>query len=199
MAKLFCRHLHPLHVPPHNLAFTRMAWLLDLAFFREYKRLIEENVLWLGTRFASTNSDFYQCPERREAYGCIVANMCSYRYHFKDGRRLFVSQQTLKQGVEAKLAIKLGKLAGLETVVSFKKFDGPKTGVGIGTWMVSEHSNKGLLPAYVGYHSTDGASNAVSSINHYTLMTEMNREGEIYHDKVSFCFVGQPLIPVHVF
>ena len=132
MAKLFCRHLHPLHVPPHNLAFMRMVWLLDLAFFREYKRLIEENVLWLGTRFASTNSDFYQCPERREAYGCIVANMCSYRYHFKDGRRLFVSQQTLKQGVEAKLAIKLGKLAGLETVVSFKKFDGPKTGAGIG-------------------------------------------------------------------
>ena len=200
MAKLCFRHLHPLHVPPHNLAFTRMVHLLDLAFYREYQRLIDENVLWLGTRFASTNSDFYQCPERREAYGCIVANMCAYRYHFKDGRRLFVSQQTIKQGVEAKLAITLGKLAAMETVVSFKKFDGPKTGVGIGEWMVAEHANKGLLPAYVGYHATDGASNAVASINHYTLMTEMNRDGAVHHDKVCVLFCSSTtLIPSSVF
>ena len=183
MAKLFFTQLHPLHKPPQNIAFMRLVRLLDLAFFREYKRLINENVLWLGSNFASTNSDFYQCPERREAYGCIVANMCAYKYHFRDGRQLFVSQQTLKQGAEAKLAIKKGSLAGLETVNSFKKFDGPKTGIGIANWLVSEHANKGLLPAYVGYHSTDGASNAVSSIHHYDLMTQMNREGAVHHDK----------------
>jgi hypothetical protein len=184
MAKLFMKNLHPLHTPPQNLAFMRMVRLLDLAFYREYQRLIDENVLWLGTRFASTNSDFYQCPERREAYGCIVGNMCSYRYQFRDGRNLFVSKQTLKQGVEEKLAISQGILDGMETVVSFKMFDGPKTGAGIGKWMVAEHANKGLLPAYVGYHSTDGASNAVSSVEHYELMTEMNRDGAVYHDKV---------------
>jgi hypothetical protein len=81
----------------------------------------------LGTRFASTNSDFYQCPERQESYGCIVGNMCSLCYHFKDGCDLFVSQQTLKQGADSKVAIAVGTLAGLEIVVSFKKFDGAKT------------------------------------------------------------------------
>jgi hypothetical protein len=195
MSKLFFRHLHPLHVPPQNLPFMRMVRLLDLAFFREYKRLIDENVLWLGSRFASTNSDFYQCPERRESYGCIVGNMCSYRYHFRDGRQLFVSRQTLKQGAEKKLSIAKGTLAGLETVVSFKKFDGAKTGAGIGAWMVAEHESKGLLPSYVGYHSTDGASNAVSSINHYELLTEMNNDGVIHHDKVCrFCFYVFPFV-----
>jgi hypothetical protein len=183
MAKQFFSHLHPLHRPPHNRAFMRMVRLLDLSFFREYKRLVNENVLWLGARFASTNSDFYQCPERREAYGCIVANMCSYKFHFKDGRQLFVSQQTLRQGGQSKLAIEKGNLAGMETVLSFKKFDGVKSGVGIGQWMVAEHASKGLLPAYVGYHSTDGAANAVASINHYELMTEMNRDAPIDHEK----------------
>ena len=183
MAKNFFCHLHPLHKPPHNRAYMQMVRLLDQAFFREYQKLIDENVLWLGSRFASTNSDFYQCPERREAYGCIVANMCSYRYHFKDGRRLFVSQHTLKKGAQAKLATTKGVLAGLETVLSFKKFDGPKTGIGIGTWLVAEHKNKGLLPSYVCYHSTDGASNAVSSVNHYELMTQMNNDGSVHHDK----------------
>ena len=178
------KNLHPLHTPPQNLAFMRMVRLLDLAFYREYQRLIDENVLWLGTRFASTNSDYYQCPERREAYGCIVGNMCSYRYQFRDGRNLFVSKQTLKQGVEEKLAISKGILDGMETVVSFKMFDGPKTGAGIEKWMVAEHASKGLLPAYVGYHSTDGASNAVSLVEHYELMTEMNHDGAVYHDKV---------------
>jgi hypothetical protein len=49
--------------------------------------------------------------------------------------------------------------------------------------MQHEHASKGLLPAYVGYHSTDGASNAVASANHYELLTEMNRDAPIHHDK----------------
>jgi hypothetical protein len=183
MAKLFFRQLFPLHTPPQNLPFMRIVRLLDLAFFREYKRLIDENVLWLGSSFASTNSDFYQCPERREAYGCIVANMCSKQYVFKDGRHLFVSQQTIKEGAINKLAITKGTLKGMETVISFKKFDGAKTGIGIGNWMAAEHMSKGLLPAFVGYHSTDGASNAVASANHYALLAEMNTDSPIQHDK----------------
>jgi hypothetical protein len=109
--------------------------------------------------------------------------MCAQKYHFKDGRRLFVSHQTLNEGANKLLLIADGQLLGLEAVVAFKKFDGPKTGVGIGTWMMNEHASKGLLPAYVGYHSTDGASNAVSSVKHYALLTATNNECPVYHDK----------------
>jgi hAT family C-terminal dimerisation region len=183
MAKQYFRHLVPAHRPPQNLPFMRLVRLLDLAFFREYRRLIDDNVLWLGNRFASTNSDFYQCPERRESYGCIVSNMCAWKYFFKDGRQLFVSQKTLNEGVRSKLSISDGSLSGLETVLAFKKFDGVKSGVGIGTWLRDEHASKGLLPDYVCYHSTDGASNAVASANFYTLLTEINRNSAINHDK----------------
>jgi hypothetical protein len=182
MAKRFMRHLDPLHTPPQNVPFMRMVRLLDLAFHREYQRLIDDNILWLGQRFASTNSDFYQCPERREAYGCIVANMCSKRYHFKDGRRLFISNQTLSEGGRSQVAIKEGMLQGLEVVISFKQFDGAKTGVGVGTWLYDEHFEKGLKPSYVMYHSTDGASNAVASADHYNLLSEMNTDSEILHN-----------------
>jgi hypothetical protein len=182
MAKQFFRMLEPLHTPPQNLPFMRMLRLLDLAFYREYKRLIEDNVVWLGSSFASTNSDFYVCLERRESYGCIVANMCAMKYHFRNGRHLFVSKQTLNKGAKKMLSIEAGSLHGLEAVISFKKYDGAKTGVGIGKWMLTEHESKGLLPQYVGYHSTDGASNAVASANHYELLTEMNRDSPIHHD-----------------
>jgi hypothetical protein len=111
--------------------------------------------LWLGNRFASSNSDFYQCPKRREEYGCIVANMFSHEYYFKDGRCLFVSNQTLNEGVRNQLAIKEGVLKGCEVVLSFKRFNGAKTGIGVGTWLYDEHLEKGLKPSYVVYHATD--------------------------------------------
>jgi hypothetical protein len=182
MAKHFFRTLEPLHVPPQNLPFMRMLRLLDLSFYREYKRLIDDNVIWLGSQFASTNSDFYVCPERKESYGCIVANMYSMKYHFDDGQQLFVSKQTLNEGAKKKLNIAEGSLQGLEAVIAFKRYDGKKDGAGIGAWMRSEHESKGLLPQYVGYHSTDGASNAISSANHYDVLTEMNRDSPIHHD-----------------
>jgi hypothetical protein len=122
-AKLFFQFLDPMHRPPQNIAFMRILRLLDLAFYREYQRLIEDNVVWLGSLFASTNSDFYVCPERRESYGCIVANMSSFKYSFHDGRQLFVSKKTLNEGAKNKLSIPDGTLSGLETVLSFKRYD----------------------------------------------------------------------------
>jgi hypothetical protein len=184
MAKRFLQQLDPLHKPPQNIPFMRIVRLLDLAFHREYQRLIDDNVLWLGSRFVSSNSDFYQCPERREAYGCIVANMFSHEYYFKDGRSLFVSDQTLNEGVRNQLAIKDGVLACCEVVVSFKRFNGAKTGIGVGEWLYDEHLEKGLKPNYIVYHATDGASNAVASANHYRLLSEMNGglESRILHN-----------------
>jgi hypothetical protein len=182
-AKLFFTHLDQSHKSPQNVPFMRLVRLLDLAFFREYKHLIDDNVCWLGSMFASTNSDFFTCPERKESYGCIVSNMCAMKYFLKNGQHVFVSRQSLNEGVSKMLAIEDGQLLGLEAVISFKRFDGEKTGAGIGAWMTKEHGDKGLLPAYVGYHSTDGASNAVASADHYGLLTEMNRDSPIYHDK----------------
>ena len=182
-AKRFFRTLNALHVPPHNLAYMRIVRLCELAFFREYKRLINDNVLWLGGSFASTNSDFYRNSGRRESYGCIVATMASLRYNFKNGRSLFVSKRTLHEGANHLLACKIGHLSQCETVNSFKRFDGAHTGKGVGAWLASEHESKGLKPQYVGYHCTDGAANAVASANEYELLTEMNRDSTIRHDK----------------
>ena len=129
MAKRFASNLDPRYRPPQNWPFMRILRLLDNAFHREYQRLIDDNVLWLGTRFASSNSDFYTCPERRQSFGCIVSNMSAYQYNFKDGRKLFVSEKTLAEKGRAMLAVDKGVLGGCEVVVSFKEFGGAKTGV----------------------------------------------------------------------
>ena len=187
-AKRFVRHLHPLHKPPQNLSFMRIVRIVEQAFFREYSRLIDDNVLWLGSGFASTNSDFYKNAERRESYGCIVANMAAYQYEFSQGRKLFVSQRTLNEGASKYLACKTGTLSQLETVNSFKRFEGSHTGKAVGQWLAEEHRAKGLLPEYVGYHCTDGASNAVASVIEYEVLTENERGSAINHQK---CFAHQ--------
>jgi hypothetical protein len=146
-AKRFFQHLDPLHKPPHNLMFMRIVRLLELAFFKEYRRLIDDNVLWLGRGFASTNSDFYKNPERRESYGCIVATMAAIRYDFKGGQKLFVSKQTLNEGVSNLLSCSKGVLSQLETVNSFKLFDGAHTGKAIGEWLAKEPRRRGCCPA----------------------------------------------------
>jgi hypothetical protein len=119
--------------------------------------------------------------------------MFSHEYYFKDGRPLFVSNQTLNKGVRNQLAMKEGVLKCCEVVLSFKRFNGAKTGIGVGTWLNDEHLEKGLKPSYVVYHAMDGASNAVASANHYRLLAEMNGVYEYYtalawHTKT----IGQP-------
>ena len=161
----------------------RLVRLLELAFFREYQRLINDNIVWLGQGFAATNSDFYKNPERRESYGCIVANMPGFKYTFIGGQKLFVSRQTISEVAEDMLAIKDGVLCQCETVNSFKRFDGAHTGAAVGRWLAKEHELKGLLPQYVAFHCTDGASNAVASKSEYDLLTEMNRSSPINHNK----------------
>ena len=52
---------------------------MEKAIFREYKRIIVDNALLYGKNFVSTNSDFYTNKERRESYGCLVANMLYHR------------------------------------------------------------------------------------------------------------------------
>ena len=69
----------------------------------------------------------------------------------------------------------------LEAVISFKRFDAAHTGQEVGAWLAAEHEAKGLLPEYVAFHSTDGASNAVASVNEYEALTEMNRSSPIHH------------------
>jgi hypothetical protein len=54
--------------------------LLEQAIFREYHRIVNDNVLLYGTDFVSTNSDFYTNKERRESFGCLVANMLAQQY-----------------------------------------------------------------------------------------------------------------------
>jgi hypothetical protein len=101
----------------------------------------------------------------------------------KDGRSIFVSKQTLNEGASDLLASTIGDLDQCEAVISFKRFEGAHTGKGVGAWLEYEHKAKGLLPQYVGYHFTDGASNAVASVNEYEFLTEMNRDTPINHQK----------------
>jgi hypothetical protein len=76
----FFQSLDPYHIPPHRLAFMRIVRLLEQAVYREYHRIVTDNALLYGSNFASSNSDFYTNKERRESYGCLVANMLAQRY-----------------------------------------------------------------------------------------------------------------------
>ena len=78
----FFQLLDPLHVPPQRVPFLRILRLLEEAVFREYRRIVNDNVQLYGADFASTNSDFFTSKERRETFGCIVGNMLAQRYHF---------------------------------------------------------------------------------------------------------------------
>jgi hypothetical protein len=79
----FFRTLDPSHMPPYRLAFVRIIRLLEQAVFREYHRIVSDNVLLYGGDFVSTNSDFYTNKERRESFGCLVSNMLAQRYVFE--------------------------------------------------------------------------------------------------------------------
>jgi hypothetical protein len=70
----------------------RITRLLEKAVFREYHRIVADNALLYGTDFASTNSDFYTNKERRESYGCLVANMLAQQYIFKVSCRSSLSR-----------------------------------------------------------------------------------------------------------
>jgi hypothetical protein len=81
-AQRFFQSLDPSHVPPHRVAFMRIVRLLEAAIFREFHRIVNDNALLYGSDFVSTNSDFYTNKERRESYGCLVANMMAQQYLF---------------------------------------------------------------------------------------------------------------------
>jgi hypothetical protein len=82
----FFRSLCPTYSPPSRLAFMRIVRLLDQAVLREYRRIIADNVIQYGMKFASTNSDFYTNKERRESFGCLVANTLAQQYVFEVSR-----------------------------------------------------------------------------------------------------------------
>jgi hypothetical protein len=101
----------------------------------------------------------------------------------QDGRHVFVSRKTLSDGAKQFIAIKEPELDDLEFVLNFQMFEGAKTGVNIGTWLVESHKDKGLLPDFLQHHSTDGASNATSSVKEYALQTQAFTESNITHSK----------------
>ena len=76
-----------------------------------------------------------------------------------------------------------GCLINARLSTPFKRYESAHTGKAIGAWLASEHEAKGLLPQYVGYHCTDGASNAVASVNEYGILTEINRDTPINHQE----------------
>ena len=94
-----------------------------------------------------------------------------------------MSKQMLNEGAKELLSCSKGILSQCETVLAFKRFDGSHTGKGVGLWLEAEHKSKGLLPNYVGFHCTDGASNALVLANEYEILTEMNRDCETNHHK----------------
>ena len=102
----------------------------------EFRRLIDDSVHEFGTNFCSSNSDFYWNRERKESYGCIVTNMMSKRYIFKDGRKLFISKKSLAELNLSELSIDDFVLCDLEYVMNCELFQERKTGSAIGVWFV---------------------------------------------------------------
>ena len=91
-AQNFFQSMDPSHVAPHRLAFMRIVRLLEKAVFQEYNRIMNDNALQYTSNFCSTNSDFFTNKERRESYGCLVANMLSQRHVLTVSLLAFVSQ-----------------------------------------------------------------------------------------------------------
>jgi hypothetical protein len=175
----FFKLLQPSHVPPHRIAFMRITELLEKAVFREYHRIVADNALLYGTKFASTNSDFYTKKERRESYGCLVANMMAQQYIFKVSHHLLFSSFQCKSSF-----VVVSSIVKLPTVSHFvctlyalclcvlgwtegvcqqqvvprycQKYggNGPVGEVRLG-------DKAGLRGQFIICHSTDGASNAV--------------------------------------
>ena len=83
LALRFFRSLDPSYSPPNRLAFMRIVRLLDQAVMREYRRIISDNAILYGSNFVSSNSDFYTNKERRESFGCLVANTLAQQYVFE--------------------------------------------------------------------------------------------------------------------
>jgi hypothetical protein len=61
----------------------RIICLLDKAILREYQRIVNDNAILYVFDFVSSNSDFYTNKERRELYGCLVANMTAQHHIFE--------------------------------------------------------------------------------------------------------------------
>lgn len=172
----FFRSLDPSHVPPHRIAFMRLVRLLDQALFREYHRIVNDNALLYGTDFVSTNSDFYTNKERRESYGCLVANMLAQQYVFNDGRRLFMSTRTYNEGGKKLVVMAEMEKRDLETILAFDQFNESKTSMNIAAWLTTGHCRAGLKPDYILCHATDGASNAVGSSMEFQAITSCLKE-----------------------
>lgn len=82
-AQRFFSSLDPSHIAPQRIPFMRIVRLLDMAVSREFQRIVNDNFLLYGSNFVSTNSDFFTNSERRESFGCVVANMLGQRYYFE--------------------------------------------------------------------------------------------------------------------
>jgi hypothetical protein len=67
----------------NRVAFIQIIPLLGKAVLREYQRIVNNTALLYSFDFVSTNSDFYTNKERRESYGCLVANMTAQQHIFE--------------------------------------------------------------------------------------------------------------------
>lgn len=70
------------HAPPQRIPFMRIVRLLQQAVFREFARIVNDNLLLYGSNFLSTNSDFYTNSERQASFGCLVSNQLAQKYIF---------------------------------------------------------------------------------------------------------------------
>jgi hypothetical protein len=98
----------------------------------------------------------------------------------KDGRRLFVSNKSYREGAVKKSIVFVDPdKSDLEVVLSFDGFPHSKTSKNICDWLRSAHARAGLKSEYILCHATDGASNAVSSAAAFTAVAGAVRETPI--------------------
>jgi hypothetical protein len=96
----------------------------------------------------------------------------------KDGRKLFISKQTLKE-IDDSSIVRQNHAADLEAVLAFEQFPKSKTSENIADWLIKSHLRGGLNPEYILCHATDGASNAVGSAMEFQAITSAVRQSAI--------------------
>jgi hypothetical protein len=99
----------------------------------------------------------------------------------KDGRRVFVSNRSYNDGAKEFIVTEAPAKSDLETVIAFEKFQDAKTGKNIADWLLTSHLKAGLKGEYIMCHSTDGASNAVSSSMEFQYMMDAVKASSIRH------------------
>jgi hypothetical protein len=93
----YTQSLDPKHNPPDHLKINRIVEVLADAGVLEFVKICNERRKLLRHGFISTTTDFVTDPHRKQSFGVILLDLVAKKYELRDGRTLFMSEETSKK------------------------------------------------------------------------------------------------------